>query len=265
MLRRGDQVSIDQGSIVITPASKKIVPLSWMLENQDQIIKELSIMFSIDLLVYVDYSTGCYGDKRHPGVSLQFQWITSLSDAYVIFNAELKRARTTKSGQKGSPLPKKHFIAGRKSKFLKFWARTGLKLPPRLSSFHDYMGNLKKLVFVADCVDSEKLDKDSLKPFYLSTSEVSNRFLELTDNIQTSCEQNTDNIHTTYPDKESSESLNITGSEKVLTAGNSNYGIRSSGNADIRDNIILFKEGKKHPSEQTNEEWLADYSKDDLC
>jgi len=263
ILSKGHDLSIVEGRLDIRSISRKPVPSDWLKKKKDQIIRELAVMLGIDLLVYVDYSTGCF-DNRYPGVNLQFQWILSLEGGYVNFNADLKRARSSESGKKGTPLPKGRFIVGKMNKFLKFWARTGLKLPPRLSSFHDYMGNLKQLIFVADIIDGEKLDKDSIEPFNISASKVSERFRELTDNIHTTRKQSTYNTQTRFPDKRSSESPNTTDLEKDSATGSFNYGIRSTGNASIRDNINLSKPSKKPPPEQTIDEWRADYDKGDL-
>lgn len=259
LIARGDRISIEHGELVILPVSNQPVLPAWMMENKDRIVKELAALLGIELLKYSGYSTGGYSNKHFPGVNLQFQWASSLEDAYVIFNAELKRNRTTKSGQKGTPLPKNHFRVGEKSKFLKFWARTGLKFPRRKSSFHDYMGNLKKLVFIGVIEEGEKLDKDSIRPFNISAEEVLSRFQIITDTIQTTAIQATDNIRTNIPDKQSRECPNESGLEGISTTGYFNYGIRSTGNAGIRDNTILDKKTKKTPEEQTVDEWLADY------
>jgi hypothetical protein len=230
-----------------------------MMENKDRIVKELAALLGIELLKYSGYSTGGYSNKHFPGVNLQFQWSPSLEDAYVIFNAELKRNRTTKSGQKGTPLPKNHFRVGEKSKFLKFWARTGLKFPRRNSSFHDYMGNLKKLIFTGMIKEGEKLDKDSIKPFSISADEVSSRLKELTDNTRTTSRQSTDNIRTNDPDKQTHESPRAQVSDMFSTTSDSNYGTRSTGSTDTGSDIISNKGGKKPPSEQSIEEWVEDY------
>lgn len=259
LLYRGDEIAFEQGALVIRSASGEDVPSSWLRENQVQITKELVTMLGIDLVRCIGYSTGCYGIKHCPGVSLQFEWIVSGGDAYVVFNADLKRAKSTKAGAKGAPLPKGHFRVGGRSKFVKFWARIGLQMPKRLSSFHDYMGNLKKLIFTGMIKEGEKLDKDSIKPFSISADEVSSRFKELTDNTRTTSRQSTDNIRTNDPDKQTHESPSAQVSGMFSTTGDSNYGTRSTGSTDTGSDIISYKEGKKHPSEQSIEEWLEDY------
>jgi len=185
--------------------------------------------------------------------------LVSCVDGYAIFNADLKRAKSTKSGGKGASLPKKQFRVGPRNKFVKFWKRTGIKLPPRLSSFHDYMGKLKQLVFIANILEGEKLDKDSIEPANITASQISKCYSLIADKTQTNNIQDTDKTQTIYPDKGLAQSCNRAASEENITTGISNYGIRTSGNTDTSSSIIAHKEGKKPPPEQSDEEWIADY------
>jgi len=263
LIERCDEVSIHHGVLQIHPASQKPVPSSWLKENHDQIIQEIADKCEFDLLKYVGYSAGNYSKKHHPGINLQFQWVVSGAISYVIFNANLTRKRASKSGVKGASLPKGHFRVGKRSKFYQFWMSTGLKVPQRLSSFHDYMGNLKKLVFIASALDGERLNKDSVAPLNLSTNQILSLFSSTTNNSQTYDQQAADNIHTIKPDNEFDKNRNMTALGRKSTAGAHNYGTRSTGNADTRNNVITFKEVNKDPSKQTNEEWLANYCKVD--
>jgi len=264
MLSRGDEISINQGVLDIRPASQKPVSVSWVKDNRDQLVKEVAVLLERDLLVYLDYSAGGYSSNCYSGITLQFQWLVSCVDGYAIFNADLKRAKSTKSGNKGTPLPKRQFRAGLRSKFVKFWKRSGIKMPPRLSSFHDYMGKLKQRVFIANDLEGEKLDKDSIEPFNITASEISKCYSLIADKNQTNNIQDTDKTQTIYPDKVFTQSCNRAASEGNITTGISNCGTRSSGSTDTSSSIIQYKEGKKPPSDQTNEEWLDDYNKGDL-
>ena len=147
LLARGDTLAILGGKLVITSASGKPVPKEWLEANKEKLILEVLERIRLDAFVYDSYSTGRYGKQNFCGVCLQFGSLLSNINPYVIFNAELDRVKDTSKGKKGSPLPTGQFRVGKRSSFYKFWAGLGLKTPQRLSSFHDYMGNLNNIVF----------------------------------------------------------------------------------------------------------------------
>jgi hypothetical protein len=202
LLSRGDQVELIKGQLVITPASKHPVPKKWLSENSACLLIEIATLFDINVYVYDSYSTGNYGKHKSPGVTLQLINLTTGEDCYVTFNVELKRSRTSKSGVKGSCLSKGQFRVGKKYKFYKFWLSTGLSLPPRLSSFHDYMGNLKQLFFIPSFDRGAKI-KDKIIPLLnLCNNEILTKFLQSNpNNCQTSHIQQPDNSQTTARQK----------------------------------------------------------------
>ena len=262
LLQRGDTIFIAGGRLVIKPNSGASVPNNWLEEHSPDLIREILSKTNTEAFTYESYSTGQYGSNRYSGVTLQFTSLLSGNEAFAIFNADLKRLKITSKGKKGAPLPKGQFRVGKKSAFYKFWAKTDLNIPPRLSSFHDYMGNLKQLLFSGKYVDRERLDKHSLIPQEVSYSDILKAFnLSVQpDKAQTNSIQHPDKCHTTLPYKESEEAHAPQRIQPNLTTGDLNCGIRLKGSAVTREKVIPINTHKR-PDEQTTDEWLADYSR----
>jgi hypothetical protein len=146
-LNKGDNISIVQGKLLIKPSSGLDVPSIWLKQYEPLIINDICRLFNIVPLRYVSFSTGSYGCKKNEGITLQFVDLQTNEDAYLIFNASLKRTRNSNSGKKGDQLPGKQFIVSERSSFYKFWCTTGLSLPRSLSKFYECMGKLKPLIF----------------------------------------------------------------------------------------------------------------------
>ncbi|MCO1337124.1 hypothetical protein MO867_22630, partial [Microbulbifer sp. OS29] len=115
---------------------------------------------------------GNYGPRKNGGVTLQFRSLIDGRDWYAIFNAYTTRARTTKHGKAGSPLPKGHFRMGKRSNFLKFWNRTGLKMPKSLDAFSDCMGKLRGQIFTGHPANGERLEAATLAPVCIEQQEL---------------------------------------------------------------------------------------------
>lgn len=262
LLQRGDEIYIAGGRLVIHSKSGKPVPDEWFKEKSHDLTCDILNKTNTEAFIYESYSTGQYGSKRYSGVTLQFTSLLSGNEAFAIFNADLKRLKTTSKGKKGEPLPEGQFRVGKKSGFYKFWNQTGLDLPPRLSSFHDYMGNLKSWLFTGDYRQGKKLSNESLKPLNISYSEILKAFqlADQPDRARTIGIQKPDKCHTKVPYKESVESYAPHRVQPNLTAGASNYGKRLKGSTDIRDRVIPISTVERL-KEQTEDEWLADYAK----
>lgn len=261
LLQRGDKVFIAGGRLVIKPISGRPVLGNWFEDHAPGLIRDILKKTDTEAFVFESYSTGHYGNNHYNGVNLQFTSLLSCKGAYVIFNADLKRKRNSKNAKAGSPLPKGQFRVGKKTSFYKFWSKTGLELPPRLSSFHDYMGNLKQVLFAGNYMEGERLDKNSLLPLDISYSEILKAFnlLEQPDNDQTNSIQYPDKYHTTLTYKESVGTQLLHGFQAILTTGDPNYGKRLTGSAVTREKVIPINTHKR-PEDQTIDEWLADHS-----
>ena len=116
LLARGDKVGIKGGKLVVAPASGKPVPSDWFDANEPEIVQQIAVQTGIAIFRYTEYSTGRYDKHLYSGITLQFDCVTTLTDAYAIFNCILTRARTTKHGAADEPLPNKHFRLSNKHK-----------------------------------------------------------------------------------------------------------------------------------------------------
>lgn len=258
LVNRGDAVSIEQGRLVINPASGKSVPVQWLQNHSPMLLREILAALGIEAFEYVSYTTGWYGRSKAAGVTLQLVSVVTGINTYTIFNADLSRDRTTKAGAKGSPLPKGHFRIGKRSHFYRFWHSTQLPLPKRLSSLHDYMGNLRGILFTADKAPGQenRLDAGLLAPLSISAKEIRKAFKP--DSSRTVSGQTTDNRQTSMPDKDSPQAHINRGLQDSSATCSTNYG---KAVISTRDNTVLTSPASLHkrPEEQTTEEWLDDY------
>ena len=259
LLARGDEISIELGRLVINPSSGKGVPEDWLQKHKPALLRDILVTFGIDAFEYSGYSTGLYGDHKVAGVTIQLPSFVGGLDTHAIFNAELNRDRTTKAGAKGSPLPKGHFRVGKRSHLYRFWQSTGLLTPKRLSSFHDYLGNLRDILFTAEQVPGRKnrLNAGSLRPLSITSAEVRKAFQS--DNGLTTAGQATDNCRTEVPDKNSAPAQQNRGIQEKPTACTENRGNAVISTCEYT--VVIGPDySRKIPQEQTAEEWLVDYS-----
>ena len=141
--------------------------------------------------------------------------------------------------------------------FYRFWMRTGLKIPPRLTSFHDYMGKLRTLKFVGEVREGGKIVNKSLRP---EIPELSNYLIHadksghLPNSSQPIPAQLTDVFHTFFPDNSSLESTGFAGFAEETSKG-----------ADPRDLSFVGHqgEGDKGAALTGVEAWLDEYRRYD--
>ncbi|WP_223514965.1 hypothetical protein [Pseudomonas sp. GL-B-19] len=257
LLSRGDEISIVLGRLVVRPISGKPVPQDWLDEHSHALLREILHTLGIDAYEYGGYSTGKFGHQQAPGVAIQLPSFVDGLDSHAIFNAELSRDRTTKAGAKGSDLPKGHFRIGKRSHLYRFWQSTGLPTPKRLSSLHDYLGNLRDILFAADMVAGRKnrLNTASLRPLFITSAEVRNAFQP--DNCRTTAVQATDNCRTKVPDKDLAPAQQNHGLQGNQTTGAENHG-KTVISTDGYTAVNVSTQSRKRPQEQTMEEWLAE-------
>lgn len=248
LLGRSDRVAITQGRLSITPATGRPVPSIWLEQHGAALIAEAAHKGNVMALQYVDYSTGSYIvdktiQRRADGVTLQFCCMASGTMLCAIFNASLRRERNTKHGKKGTPLPANHFRVGKRSNFYRFWQSTGLPMN-RTSDFHDYMGNLRGLIYTASIKDGERLDTSTLRPLTLI----------LPDKAPTTPRHAPDNAPTRFPYKQTQQMQSARSTQPFPTTGPRNHG-----NTVIRE--CGYTGSPTPPELQTNDEWLSDYDR----
>lgn len=260
LLSRGDELSIERGRLVIHPASGKPIPQKWFREHSQDLIREILTTLGIEAYEYCNYTTGHYGPRKLPGITLQLLSVVARDSVYAIFNADLCRERNTKAGAKGSPLPKGHFRVGKCSHLYRLWLSTGLPEPKRLAALHDYMGNLAGILFLADGVEGHKnrMNAGSLHPLSIPVLEVRKAFLP--DNPRTTSGHAPDNFRTKPPDKEPTQGPMRWGFQPKPTTCRENYGEAVIGEHEYTG-AGLSPPQRKIPQEQSYEEWLEDYSR----
>ena len=273
-LAQNNDVFIKQGKLVILPHDLT-VPVTLLAKQEPIIIQAIIELLNIDAFQYTGYSTGSYESSKYQGITLQFINVLAGANAYVIFNANLKRERTTKHGKKGELLPNGKFTVSKSSKFYKFWLSTGVVLPKRLASFYDCMGKLKPLLFTGKtdsngrfldknialvCVDSEQIIQKL-------TGGLSGK---TPDNSLTTSRQTPDNSLTRMPDKHFNTDQARKGVQPFPSTGAKKYVLSIQG-SKVKEGITpvlnsidkgineSVRAAKKQPEEQTVDEWIADW------
>jgi len=251
LLARGDEVAVEKGRLIISPASGLHAPAEWLELHERNLIAQAARLAEVSAFEYLSYSVGQYGPSRAGGVTLQFHCINTAQPLFAIFNADTKRARSTRHGKKGTPLPAGQFRVGKRSAFYRFWASTGLPIR-RLSDFHDYMGNLESLIFTGTPSKGERLDASTLHPLVISSHELTTLVRSaMADNNPTNHRQTPDTNPTRFPDKESPSSQQPRHIQPISTTGIINCG-----------KTVIRERGRTGnptpPQEQTVDEWLAD-------
>lgn len=213
---------------------------------------------------------------------MQFVGDQDGNNYYAIYNVSLKRSRNSKNYKAGTPLPAKQFRVSKRSGFYKFWLRTGLKFPPRLSSFHDYMGNLSRLEFTASFEPRKpnRLIAESISlcnAAHIDSNNPTNERRTYKCRAANNHQPNT--IRTNLPYKDWPEHQPYQGlhcAECTCLAKYENKFIRHEnivieGHQDIREDqlnnlpsssVHRRNKGKKDPRLQTNQEWLDDYGEE---
>lgn len=248
-------MAIEGGRFQLIPASGKPVPTDWMETHQESLIEAILQRSGMSGFTFDGHSTGHYGVHNAPGITLQFTNIVTLQSAYSIFNAELSRKLNTKFGKAGDPLPEGHFRVGKRSNFWKFWRGTALPMPKRISSFHDYMGNLRDLIFDCRPDSSNRIQNDQINLLMITQQQILSAFSP--NGCRTVAGQLSDKPRTRLPDKESQQRQARQPFQPIQTTGDSKYGISKQGSAG-KGMFISSSCDSIAPQEQTTEEWLAD-------
>tara|TARA_R110000851_G_scaffold126158_2_gene257431 strand:- start:1411 stop:2277 length:867 start_codon:yes stop_codon:yes gene_type:complete len=258
LVQKCSYIAIENGKLILEAKSGKPIPPDWFKEHALNISIEMAKLTSERIFQYESFDTGRYGKHKSNGITLQFINLSDNKEAYIVFNAELSRDRTTRHGMKGDPLPNKQFRVREGHSFYRFWVNTGLKTPSRLSKFSDYMGNLKPVLFTGQYnqqdLKREKLDKQSITPLTISHQSIIEA-LNNSHNSRTNHEHKPHNVRTTSSHKEMANNQQPQGQQVNIATGENWYGKRLQGNAVISQANSL----PKAPADQTPEEWLYDY------
>jgi hypothetical protein len=217
----------------------------------------------INNLRYAGFSTGNYSQKGGgAGLCLQFHSEDFRRDYYAIFNAEVTYARNSKKHKAGQRYPGNQFRVSKSYLFYRFWVSLGLKLPPRPSQFHDYMGHLANFSFSGLARLDGKLSNRSLSAMRIDSDFSDfpyNQILEAhfgrQPYIQPPCNdhafvvQTADTSQTAKPHNDSSECGVYQGIYANTGTCSDNYGVTL--------------EGRKHDVTKEVEDWLNEYIESD--
>lgn len=261
LLMRGDSIAIEQGRLIILPASGAPVPDDWLATNGDTIAAEIARAAGVEAFRYIGYSAGRYGVRRSGGVRLQLISIVTGEEVAVFFNAGLDRLRDSRGGKAGEPLPKGEFRVGTRSAFYKFWLSTGLVIPNRTSKFHKHMGTLQRVLLTGE-VANGRVNAQSLRP--LDVAEATVRISIVGDKEGTDWGQGRDKEGTALRDNETS----MTHAHQRLQPDQGACApkcVYTSTSRDVSRGLSTHPltpdtpEVRKPPQEQTTDEWLAAY------
>lgn len=254
LIERGDKVCIANGRLVVQPKNGGNIPPDWFEKNHDELVSQILDLLGIECFVFESFTTGRY-ENKYSGVTLQFESLTHEGIHYCVFNADIHYKNAP---NKGKLLPKKRFRISKNSKLYAFLRRAGFVFPKRLSAIHDYMGNLRGILFTAITLDNEKLDKNSIKPVDVTYAEIKKMMAWKADNSQTTSKHLADKSQTIAPNINFTRSQSQQRIEPNKDTGKEKYDISNQDSARQVPPLTKPK-SKKKPEEQTVEEWLADY------
>jgi len=206
-------------------------------------------------LIYESYTTGWYGPKRNEGLCMQFSTLNGARRYHTFFNAKLRRQRSSKGHKAGDPYPPGKFYIGEQHGLYLFWKRTELQVPPRLSAFGDYLGNLKQLLFEAEVTQGNRLNATSLKVWTDRSGASSEGH---SNNEQTNYELDSNKSQTNLSNKTSLQSIESKGIQANTATCPTEYVIskqvKAYTSSDISELEIVI------PSkDRSTEEWIAEY------
>ena len=147
LISRGDSVAIDKGRLVIIRSHGCAVSASNLRDYREHLIGDILQKTGLAGHRFAYYSVGVVKGYSSDRLTLFFECVSTGEVVEVHYNVDVKRARSTAKGSRGSLLPKGRFTPKKHSKFVQFWDSTGLIRPRSLSEFPDILGRLKALIF----------------------------------------------------------------------------------------------------------------------
>lgn len=260
LLARGDQVSIENGRLVIKPASGRPVPEDWFKRQWLRLVEEICAHAGADAYRFVEHTTGRYGPYKSPGLTLHYESLLTACAPRITFNVGLKRIRSTRTAKAGDALPAGQFTVGRRHAFTRYWRSLDLPMPDRLSAFHKKLHHHRRVLVTGQLTELEQsqlLDKTSIKPLHISPE-----YLEAGNKTETSWEQEGNKAGTRNGNKESAESQQPPSLQPSQSTGTGNYGNKGKGERVAEDEVKEIQRNdfiNKPVQQWTTEQWLCDY------
>jgi hypothetical protein len=252
-------LSIAKGQLAYSKEKVSDEQVHFLEHNRKQLEKAILEISNRDAFQYHRFTIGNYGSHRQPGITLFLSNIISGESAFTIFNVSRKRARTTAAGIAGAPLKGNRFIITKNYDLFKFWKSTDLKTPT-LSDFSRHLGNIKPLMLVGEFNHPEQPDKlqaSTIRAMNITNSELA----MLINKSSIAYQQAVNNLSITPVNKDIAKSLITIDAQPKSTKSEQNCEnkliskkITSSSSNDLDSGV-----NSKPPSQQTHEEWLADF------
>lgn len=243
--QKGYRLSILDGVLQVQVESISSEMEIWLTQNKADLIREIARVTGKPILEYLDYSTGRYGkNKNYDGVTLNFSHVDTGESLFAYFNVGLDRQRPSKLHDAGTPLPQNQFYFGKKSHFFRFVKRCRFKLPERLSTFYQHMGQLKRIVYTALWDLDGKIPNMSLSPCTIthedlcSSLNVSKITDQFPNRVPTKTRQKSNKFHTRKTNSVSAKGLGSKGSQRNSTTCPDNYDISKQVNKNISNSSV---------------------------
>ena len=248
LIERGDSLQIKSGLVEIYPKSQKPVPSDWLTDNGEGIVGAALSMTRCKAYRYIRFtrSEAGYFGGRFPGVTLNFREVESDHKAHLIFNAGVIRAS-------GELRKKNEFLPPADGALVKFWKRTVGDLPnQRRSRMWEHMGKLKPYLYQINTRPDGKGENKSAGLLNIPFEDIK---ASLTDEQRTHYGQVTDEQRTDSTDG------NIPQSNVSIGLEVNSITCRLKHELSHQERKISRKPySSVDVSNQSNDEWLEDYS-----
>ena len=250
-LKRSGYVQVVAGRLDVFKMNSKRFNSEWLAQNSDEILRAILHVTGRKAYVYQSFSRSNqgYGVGKYPGVTLQFKELSSEKSAYLILNAEVLK-------QNGRLRKRKEFLPPKNGALVEFWRRTVGDLPNgRRSRIWEHMSSLNPYLFNIRTRSDGKGENKSAGLLSISFDEISSSSL---DEVQPNCGPDTYAPRTVFTDEGRAWSLQKRGLRANRTTSDLDHETSQQGNKIVRDAPV-----SKDINNQSMEEWLAEYSRED--
>jgi|SRR5690554_1493072 len=264
LLNRGDYIAIENGKLVINPASGHPVPPEWLADHQQNLILEIIRQSGKDAYKFTKHSTGAYGKHKADGVTLFFTNHLTGEQAYVVFNVH--RDKVIGTGKLG----KNKFRVTEQMALYRLYLKVVQQVPlrRRLTEGHRLLRHFKELVITFNSVNGLVV-KGTIETFnHIPNLEDTHKkhgkkVVETWQNTGKNVVKKSGNVFPDRPDTATvTDKSNYVSSElrnKLISKDVISNSFTSLNSSLIDSNSSNEFHTKKRPEDQTVDEWLVDY------
>ena len=267
LINKGDYVAIEDGLLVIKPASGKPVPDKWLKDNSNNLVNEILKLTNSAAYRFTHHTTAVEPGYSSDRLTLWFVSYTSGCEVLAHFNVDLNRKRNGAKNKAGTKLPPGEFIPRKQSKYVQWWSGLNLPKPRYPSEYHRKLHHLKALLFSGE-TDLTKNHQVRFKDKNIELLNIDFDYIKLSSNIEFSRLTGGELavkerlIGGEYAVKDGGEGNTATS----INTGSPAISECVSESVRLKNNVIRTTcsvDVKKPPQEQSTDEWLADYNKRD--